>query len=138
MLKIRKIVKDVELYDINVEDNHNFYANGILVHNCTESTSPARPSTNLKKHYNKETNEASETFTPGRTHTCNLISLNVSDMSLKDIENYSKQAEALQNASEKIQNSLTQFIETSEKTTEKVNKERAYFFFPSLGALNLK
>ena len=59
---------------------------------CTESYSPARPSTNFKKHYNKETNEASETFTPGRTHTCNLISLNVSDMSLKDIENYSKQA----------------------------------------------
>ena len=59
---------------------------------CVESFSPARPSTNFKKHYNKETNEASETFTPGRTHTCNLISLNVSDMSLKDIENYSKQA----------------------------------------------
>ena len=59
---------------------------------CTESYSPARPSTNFKKHYNKETNEVSETFTPGRTHTCNLISLNVSDMSLKDIENYSKQA----------------------------------------------
>ena len=38
------------------------------------------------------------------------------------LENYSKQAEALQNASEKIQNSLTQFIETSEKTTEKVNQ----------------
>lgn len=92
MLKIRKIKEKVTLYDINVEDNHNFYANDILVHNCTESTSPARPSTNFKKHYNKETNEASETFTPGRTHTCNLISLNVSDMSLKDIENYSKQA----------------------------------------------
>lgn len=92
MLKIRKIKEKVTLYDINVEDNHNFYANGILVHNCTESTSPARPSTNFKKHYNKETNEASETFTPGRTHTCNLISLNVSEMSLKDIENYSKQA----------------------------------------------
>lgn len=59
---------------------------------CVESFSPARPSTNFKKHYNKETNEASETFTPGRTHTCNLISLNVSDMSLKDIERYSKQA----------------------------------------------
>ena len=59
---------------------------------CCESSSPARPSTNFKKHYNKETNEASETFTPGRTHTCNLISLNVSEMSLKDIENYSKQA----------------------------------------------
>ena len=59
---------------------------------CCESSSPARPSTNFKKHYNKETNEASETFTPGRTHTCNLISLNVSEMSLKEIENYSKQA----------------------------------------------
>ena len=59
---------------------------------CVESFSPARPSTNFKKHYNKETNEALETFTPGRTHTCNLISLNVSDMSLKEIENYSKQA----------------------------------------------
>ena len=38
------------------------------------------------------------------------------------LENYSKQAEALQNASEQIQTSLTKFIETSGQTTEKVNE----------------
>ncbi len=27
-----------DVYDITVEDNHNFYANNILVHNCTEIT----------------------------------------------------------------------------------------------------
>ena len=37
------------------------------------------------------------------------------------LENYSKQATALQNASEQIQNTLTKFIETSGETTEKVN-----------------
>lgn len=83
---------DVELYDINVEDNHNFYANGILVHNCTESTSPARPSHSYKKSYDAEKGVAVETFTPGRTHTCNLISLNISAMSLSDINKYAKQA----------------------------------------------
>ena len=38
------------------------------------------------------------------------------------LENYSKQAAVLQNASEQIQLSLTKFIETSEQTTEKVNQ----------------
>ena len=38
------------------------------------------------------------------------------------LENYSKQAESLQNASEQIQLSLTKFIETSGQTTEKVNE----------------
>ena len=37
------------------------------------------------------------------------------------LENYSRQAEVLQNASAQIQSSLTKFIETSEQTTEKVN-----------------
>jgi len=35
MLKIEKI-NSAEVYDITVQDNHNFYANDILVHNCTE------------------------------------------------------------------------------------------------------
>lgn len=38
------------------------------------------------------------------------------------LENYAKQAVALQTASEQIQSSLTKFIETSEQTTEKVNQ----------------
>ncbi len=37
------------------------------------------------------------------------------------LENYSKQAESLQNASEQIQQTLTKFIENSEQTTLKVN-----------------
>ena len=32
--RIEKINIDSERYDIEVEDNHNYYANGILVHNC--------------------------------------------------------------------------------------------------------
>jgi len=35
-LKITKIEKSVPVYDISVQDNQNFYANGILVHNCNE------------------------------------------------------------------------------------------------------
>ena len=37
------------------------------------------------------------------------------------LENYSRQAEVLQNASAQIQSSLTKFIETSEQATENVN-----------------
>ena len=59
---------------------------------CTESTSPARPSHSYKKSYDAEKGVAVETFTPGRTHTCNLISLNISAMSLSDIDKYAKQA----------------------------------------------
>ena len=29
-----KQVKNENVYDITVEDNHNFYANNVLVHNC--------------------------------------------------------------------------------------------------------
>ena len=32
------IIKDFFVYDIEVEDCHNFYANGILVHNCQDAT----------------------------------------------------------------------------------------------------
>jgi ribonucleoside-diphosphate reductase alpha chain len=36
MLKIRKITVTEDVYDITVADNHNFFADGILVHNCCE------------------------------------------------------------------------------------------------------
>lgn len=32
-----------EVYDLTVEDNHNFYADGILVHNCQEITQVTTP-----------------------------------------------------------------------------------------------
>jgi hypothetical protein len=32
-------LKDYYVYDLTIEDNHNFYANGILVHNCQDLNS---------------------------------------------------------------------------------------------------
>lgn len=42
-LKITKLTKTVPVYDITVEENSNFYANGILVHNCNEIHLPTNP-----------------------------------------------------------------------------------------------
>jgi len=43
MLKIKKLTAREAVYDITVEDNHNFYANNILVHNCAEIDLPTKP-----------------------------------------------------------------------------------------------
>lgn len=34
MIKITKKTEKIPVYDIEVEDNHNFFANGLCVHNC--------------------------------------------------------------------------------------------------------
>lgn len=41
-IKIKKIntVENEDVYDINVDVNHNFFANGLLVHNCGEQILP--------------------------------------------------------------------------------------------------
>lgn len=36
MLKIKKLTIKEDVYDISVIGNHNFFANGLLVHNCAE------------------------------------------------------------------------------------------------------
>jgi len=36
MIKIEKLNEKIPVYDITVEDNHNFFGNDILVHNCSE------------------------------------------------------------------------------------------------------
>lgn len=36
MIKIEYLEEEIPVYDITVEDNHNFFANQILIHNCTE------------------------------------------------------------------------------------------------------
>ena len=35
-LTIEYLDDEESVYDVSVEDNHNFFANGVLVHNCTE------------------------------------------------------------------------------------------------------
>jgi ribonucleoside-diphosphate reductase alpha chain len=47
-LKIKYIEEKEDVYDITVEDNHNFYANGILVHNCAEIDLPTKPLKDIK------------------------------------------------------------------------------------------
>src|SRR5690348_6281422 len=46
VLKITKHNK-CDVYDITVKGNHNFYANGILIHNCQEITLPCKPINNI-------------------------------------------------------------------------------------------
>ena len=43
MIKIEKLNKKIKVFDINVENNHNFYANDILVHNCQDINLPTSP-----------------------------------------------------------------------------------------------
>ena len=43
MLSIQIQDEPIDVYDITVEGNHNFYANGILVHNCQEICLPTTP-----------------------------------------------------------------------------------------------
>ncbi len=43
MIKIEKLTEKKAVYDITVNKTHNFYANNILVHNCTEITLPTKP-----------------------------------------------------------------------------------------------
>lgn len=41
MIKIEYLEEEIPVYDITVENNHNFFADGILVHNCTEIMLPS-------------------------------------------------------------------------------------------------
>ena len=54
-IKIERLEVKCDVYDLTVEDNHNFFANDILVHNCTESYSNVSPDE--------------------YAHTCNLASI---------------------------------------------------------------
>jgi len=80
LLKIEYLEEEIAVYDITVEDNHNFFANDILVHNCTEIVLPTKPS------YLKEQKMVKENFKnytlkeeiePGEIALCNLSSINV-------------------------------------------------------------
>ena len=47
MLKIEYLEYNEDVYDITVDKNENFYANGILVHNCVEIALPTKPLNNI-------------------------------------------------------------------------------------------
>lgn len=47
MIKIKRYKRSEPVYDISVPETENFYANGILVHNCLEVCQPVKPLKNI-------------------------------------------------------------------------------------------
>lgn len=42
-VRVEYLEQTIDVFDITVQDNHNFFADGILVHNCTEIQLPTIP-----------------------------------------------------------------------------------------------
>ena len=81
MIKIEYMEEEEAVFDITVEDNHNFYANNILVHNCNEIYLPTKAPV-VKDSYlnqNLSTNDVTlvEESEPGLIALCNLSSINL-------------------------------------------------------------
>lgn len=79
MIKIEYLNEEIPVYDITVEDNHNFYANDILVHNCTEITLPSRASKTISEELvtmEDGDKRIVKTYTAGEIALCNLTSIN--------------------------------------------------------------
>ena len=71
MIKIEYLNIKEDVYDITVADNHNFYANDILVHNCSEITLPTAP----LEFINEDTGEIA---------LCTLAAVNLGTLSTLD------------------------------------------------------
>lgn len=48
MIKIEYLEEEIPVYDITVDETHNFFANDILIHNCTEIVEPTTPIESLE------------------------------------------------------------------------------------------
>jgi ribonucleoside-diphosphate reductase alpha chain len=80
MLKIEYLEEEIPVYDITVEDNHNFFANDILVHNCTEIVLPSRASELINEElFTMEDGQKIivKRYTAGEIALCNLSSINL-------------------------------------------------------------
>ena len=80
MLKIEKIDKTIPVYDVTVDKTHNFYGNGILVHNCTEILEPSRPSKKINERLIVDENGnriIEKEYDAGEIALCNLASVNL-------------------------------------------------------------
>jgi len=86
MIKIEKIDNEIPVFDLNVEDNHNFFANDILVHNCVESFSNFKPSTFISNTIRREDgkNIIVRETEAGEIHACNLNSINLANIDTEE------------------------------------------------------
>lgn len=78
MLKIKTITLDcpAPVYDVTVANNENFFANGILVHNCQEIALPTAPYNSVAELYKSEYSEDSS----GEIGLCSLGGIIVSNI----------------------------------------------------------
>jgi ribonucleoside-diphosphate reductase alpha chain len=93
MLKIERLTKKQPVYDVTVEGSHNFYGNGILVHNCSEIILPT----------DKD-----------RTAVCCLSSLN-----LEHFDEWKDNKLFLKDVAEMLDNVLQNFIDNAPKTVKR-------------------
>jgi len=80
-IKIEYLEEEIPVYDITVEDNQNFYANNILVHNCNEiflpAIEPKLKNAELNQNIMSKDIELIEKTEPGQIALCNLSSINL-------------------------------------------------------------
>lgn len=79
-ITVEYLQDEIPVYDITVEDNHNFFANDILVHNCTEILLPSRPSVSINEELvtmEDDTKRIIKRYTAGEIALCNLSSINL-------------------------------------------------------------
>jgi ribonucleoside-diphosphate reductase alpha chain len=77
MLKIKRISKKSIVGDLTVKDNHNFYANNILVHNCVEIILPTSPIENI---YDVDDKKETEHLSNGEIALCTLAAFNLGNI----------------------------------------------------------
>ena len=81
LIKIEYLEEEIPVYDITVQDNHNFYGNNILVHNCQEIVIPCKASTNFKTELLSSIDGTKTIVTNssenGEIGLCNLSSINI-------------------------------------------------------------
>ena len=77
MLKIRKISSRKNVGDLTVKDNHNFYSNNILVHNCVEIVLPVSP---IESIYDVDSKEENLDRSNGEIALCTLAAFNLGNI----------------------------------------------------------
>ena len=96
-IKVLKIESKVPVYDITVQDNHNFYANDVLVHNCSEIIEAT----------------GKDYLGVNRTAICCLSSLNLSKW-----EEWKDHPTFVQDVVEMLDNVIQRFIDDGSKIPE--------------------
>ena len=108
-IKIKKIEQREEVFDLTIEDNHNFFANDILVHNCSEIILP--------------TNEK-------RTAVCCLSSIN-----LEYYDEWKNNTMFLKDVAEMLDNVLQYFIDNAPDTISRAKYSASMERSIGVGAL---